>query len=989
MITTRQCAGIIGALASFLMIAARGYAAEMVEYNSRVWQLSDGMPNIIVQAIAQSQEGYLWIGTYRGLSRFDGVKFTTFDGPVASELKTASINTLAVTKNGCLWVGTAREGIFRYHHGVFSRFPMPSQLVGTPVLQFFENTDGKLWIGTRDGLYWHDGTESTNLHLVKEVPQLTVRSMARNGPGTFWLGTSAGLILYGETILAHHTQTNKPNANALRSNVLRAVCRAKDGSVWFSSNTGLSQLKDGKFAHFGKEHGLKDTTIAAIHQDRQGTIWIGSYGGLARIENGQIVTELTATGLPYDVIFSFFEDSEDNLWVAAKDGLYRLNPKRFKSITTKQGLSHNNVMSILDDKTGGMWVGTWGGSLNRIHQGVVSNYGGISATGLRSDLILGLCDAPDGSFWIGTDYDHGLFQLKNGKYRRFGQEHRFPCHALRVVYSDSKTNLWIGNTSGLSRFDGKKFVNFSATNGLSVGRVRVLMEDGEGRLWIGGDGGLLVREKEQFIPFPSHDPIRKTVNALYEDADKTVWIGTLGSGLFRWRGGRLTSYSTRQGLYDHDVFDIVEDRQQRLWMTSLKGIFQIAKHEIDEFNNGRLRRLNCLSFHTSDGITHLQCNGVAKPGAIHRQDGTLAFATTKGVMVLDPKSDLVKNLRPPSVVIESLLAGQNTFFSSAGPTNGQVIRIPPGRGDLEFRYTALSLRAPERNRFKYRVDKVDEDWIDSGSQRAAHYNNLPAGQYTFSVIACNDDEVWNEAGAVLAFVILPNFWETWWFKWAMGASVGGLVFFAYRVRVARIRAFEQLRLQIAADLHDDVGSHLTKISMLMEAANREAAETPRTRSLVQEAMVTSREVMLAMDEIVWTIKPKNDTVENLANYIFRYAQRYCRNSSLRSTFDIPPILPNDPISTDVRHNLFLAFKEALQNAVKHSGATEAKVTLTYSNKTLALFLADNGSGFSMTEAVNKGNGLSNMQSRLEQVHGQLMIETAPGKGTRIEFRVTL
>jgi len=314
------------------------------------------------------------------------------------------------------------------------------------------------------------------------------------------------------------------------------------------------------------------------------------------------------------------------------------------------------------------------------------------------------------------------------------------------------------------------------------------------------------------------------------------------------------------------------------------------------------------------------------------------------------------------------------------------IRIPPGRGELEIRYTALSFQAPEKNRFKYRLEDMDAGWNDAGTRRAAYYNHIAPGHYRFRVMACNNDGVWNEEGATLGLIFLPHFWQTWWFKFVLAGATVLLLGLAYRARVARLRALERLRIQIAADLHDDVGARLTKVAMVTELVDRETADNDRSKPHIRNIAKTTREVIQAMDEIVWTINPANDTLDHLANYIFHHAQEYFHDTGVRCRLDLPAQLPSHAIGTERRHNLFMAVKEALNNVLKHANATEVSVSLAVDVSLLIITIADNGRGFS-TDTASAGDGLANMKQRLARIGGQLILQSQPGAGTRIRMEV--
>jgi len=386
----------------------------------------------------------------------------------------------------------------------------------------------------------------------------------------------------------------------------------------------------------------------------------------------------------------------------------------------------------------------------------------------------------------------------------------------------------------------------------------------------------------------------------------------------------------------------------------------------------------------------------------------LWFPTAKGLVCVDPQP-IHTNALPPPVVLETMLVDDQDFDTTDRVGGGRAaggLRIAPGRHRLEFQYTALSFMGPERVRFRYRLERLESAWVEAGTKRVANYSYVPPGEYTFRVTACNNDGVWNDTGAALAFTVLPYFWQTLWFRLlcagVLVAASGGLVWFDTRRRMRRKlerserqRAIEYERSRIARDIHDDLGSHLTRITMLSEPADNELDEPAQAGAALRMICDTARELTRAMDEIVWAVNPRHDTLESLLNYLEKFAQDFLLTAGIRCRLDVPENFPPWPLSAEVRHNLFLAFKEALNNAVRHAAASEVRVALTLEPGGLALAVEDNGCGFSpgasagagAADRFASGEGLENMHRRLAKVGGVCEIDSAPGKGTRVVFRI--
>lgn len=644
----------------------------------------------------------------------------------------------------------------------------------------------------------------------------------------------------------------------------------------------------------------------------------------------------------------------------------------------------------MEDRHGAIWIATWGGGLDEMKDGKIRVYGSTNA--LTHDSVLSLHEARDGGIWVGMDFDGGLNLLREDRTNAFSKPIDAIGQVIRVIYEDRQGSLWIGTGHGLNILSSRKLTTFTTATGLAGNIVMAICEDSQGRFWLGTDGGLSQWNDGKFTNFSSRDGLAHNwVNAIHEDSDHVLWIGTRG-GLSRFKAGKFTSYTTKQGLFSDEIYEVLEDDFGNFWMSCRTGIFRVNKKDFEAVDQGAAKTVTSTVFGKADGLVSVQCNGVAKPAGWKSRDGRLWFPTIRGVVAVD--SRIKMNDQPPPVVIEEVISDRKTQKlggEDGGRNSAQLasIKIPPGRGELEIRYAALSLQAPEKNRFEYMLTGLDPNWIDAGTRREAFYNNLGPGNYRFHVRACNNDGVWNEAGIVLPIVLLPHFWQTLSFKLAIPVAAGLLLFAWYRFRMAQLREIEQLRIQIAADLHDDVGARLTKVAMVTEFMDRETAPTDKSKAHVENIAKTTREVIQAMDEIVWTINPKNDTLDNLANYIFQYAQEYFQNTGVRCRMDLPAQLPHYPLSTEERHNLFMAVKEALNNVLKHADATEVRLSLALEDRDLTIVVTDNGCGFLINGSHNGGDGLNNMKERLARIGGRLDIQSNQNSGTRVEMEVSV
>jgi signal transduction histidine kinase len=666
--------------------------------------------------------------------------------------------------------------------------------------------------------------------------------------------------------------------------------------------------------------------------------------------------------------------------------------------------------------------------LNRLKDGVVTAY--ARSNGLSSDFVVALMPGEsDSGLWVGTAYASGsagayapgLDHFKEGKILNQNAVVSRLGSSLTCFLEDHKGAMWIGSHSGLSRFDREDQLGNGGTIELKNSAVNTLCEDHAGNIWIGTDVGLrrwngAVVEKGA-IPGTN---FTKRVLSLYEDVEHVLWIGTARDGLARLSSSNFSVFSARRGLAADSIYAIMEDGEHNLWMNSGKGIFRVAKNQFAELADGKINSLNCISYGKADGVLGTgQAQETTQPVACKDADGRFWFRTTQGIVVTDP-ARIVPNRLPPTVVIETILADRIPIFSSSSirvansMTGGSPAKLfpmklktPPSHGELEIQYTALSLQAPEKNRFKYKLTGVDSDWVDADGRRTVSYKRLPPGSYVFRVIACNNEGIWNESGATVALVLRPLLWQTWWFLGLCillaAAAIGMATRYATRRRMQRRlerleyqHAIERERTRIARDMHDELGAKLTRISFQGATALRSLDDRAEAERQVGSMAETARDLVASLDEIVWAVDPGNDSLENLANYISRYASELCADGPLSCDLIIPAKLPDYKLPTDARHNVFLAVKESLNNALKHSGGTQVQVSLQARDDELEVVIADNGHGIDQPRPAESndrtrrtGQGLNNLHDRLEAINGRCEVESLPGQGTRVRLIVPL
>ncbi|MCX6545984.1 MAG: diguanylate cyclase [Acidobacteria bacterium] len=790
-------------------------ARALTQYQNDRWQTEQGLPQSTVQALAQTRDGYLWVGTLEGLARFDGIRFTVFDGRTTPELGSGSILGLMQDAEGNLWIGRSGAAV-RYKDGRFQIAFSKELTAGTAVWSFCQAKDGAVWAATNNGLVrWENGATRI-FRKADGLPTDKLRSLAFDRDGVLWIGTTGGgLVSYS----GGRFETLRPE-NGFPHAEVRAVLADPEGGIWAATaGGGLARVLHGRITTFTLADGLPTNQLSALALDAKGTLWIGTWGsGLCRMSAGRVSCLSSAEGLSADQVWSLHVDREGSLWVGTwVGGLNRLRDRHFLVFGVPEGLSSDNTRAVLHARDGATWVATAGGGVNRVVGETVTTF--RMRDGLPSDEASSLCEDRDGSLWIGT-YTSGLARLKSGRITAFGIPEGLSGTDVRAIHQDRAGTLWVATMTGLARFDGRGFVPVKA-QGVSLDAIVSIFEDRAGTLWFGTSGEGLVRVRNgEFAALTMKDGLASNrVLAFYEDERGSLWIGTSGGGINRLRDGRFVAIRATDGLWDGIAQTILEDRTGNLWMTCNRGFFRVSRHELDEFAEGRLARVTSVGYGASDALRSTTFAGGQSPAGATDSRGRLWLPSYKGLVVVDP-SKLPESTNPPTVRFEEVTA------NGVALDPGQAVLLPPGAGTLTIRYTAMTLVDADRVRFRWRMDGLSADWVDAGTRREAFYPSLPHGRFLFRVAASADGKTWGEVSAPLAVTVRPFFYQTAWF---LALAVAGTLTAAgtvYKLRTVQLRRRQHEMERIVAEKTEELRlaneglSRLSFLDALTGLANR-------------------------------------------------------------------------------------------------------------------------------------------------------------------------
>jgi ligand-binding sensor domain-containing protein/signal transduction histidine kinase len=971
-------------------------------YQIDVWQADAGLPQGTVTSIAQTADGYLWLGTQNGLVRFDGINFQVFNENNTPAIKNNRVVQVFADDHAALWVGAEEGNLIRLKNGEFKAFVMPGRgSTFNYARAFCEDAAGSLWVISCEWQLLHQGRNgfeipSAGWNLSGSQPH----AVACDRAGAVCVGTERELaVLSANGFQTLWSQTNEPNFG------VEFLAASREAGWWVAGNGRLRRFADGKFVADRGAYRWVDRPVYGLYEDSRNRLWVATLGaGLFRYDpDGTVLHLTTKDGLPTDLVRCVMEDREGNIWAGMESGgLCRLKPRIFETVGTAQGLSSDQVMSLCESTNGDFWVGMNGSGIDRLHAGSVEHYD--ASRGLLNGQTWSILRDREGTIWAGTW--GGLFKLDHDQFINMSDGSQIGGVVL-ALFEDAGGALWVGQQAlgVLARIHEDEHSAISIPGTSASLDVRTLAECPTGDLWVGTENeGLFRRHGTNWVHFGKPEGLEnQSIWSLYADGD-SLWIGTCGGGLSCWRQGKLKTWTTRNGLVNDVICQILDDGRGNLWLGSYGGVFRVSKNDLDRAF-GRGEAVRCVSFKRADGLPTIECQGGFQPSGFKSRDGRLWFPTSKGFAVVNPEQ-MATNLVPPIVLMEELLVDNvPPERAERGP-----VEIAAGKNRVDFHYTATSLTAPEKVRFKYRLEGLETDWQEAGTRRLATYSRLPPGNYEFHVIACNNDGIWNEAGAVAAIKVLPFFWQTGWFLFLSGAGLVAAVFAAVRfvvtrrlhlklARLEREQMVQRERARIAKDIHDDLGANLTEIAILSELAQNPDTPVADTRADLRKIVAKTESLTQMLDEIVWAVNPQRDTLENFVTYACTYAENFLHVGHLQCRLQLPPLVPDISLRTDVRHGLFLVVKEALNNVVKHAAASEVRIRMDMLPDEFIISISDNGKGFSAAppvatepgggRTVAEGDGLGNMRHRIEGLGGRFEIFSRPGEGTQVRISLPM
>ena len=944
-----------------------------------MWTQERGLPQDTIRAITQTKDGYLWLGTDEGLARFDGYEFVVFN-KTNGDLPENSITALAATADGALWIGT-QNGLVAYRNGHFRTYTMKQGLPDAAITSLSADPSGALWVVAGSYLSRFENEKFTTFRPDQDIPVTSMRAVCFDSHGDMWVAGFSRVARRsgGKFVVVME-------AGALNGMVVLAMTADRRDHIWLAGNTGVIELlPDGKMHKYGAREGLPDPSVRALWADRDGNIWGATNHGVARLEGSRFVTSAGRGEEGGDQVRCLFEDREGNLWVGANGGLIRWRNDIFTVYGKETGLPSDAPNVVFQDRAGRVWVGFNDAGLMLFSGGAPHTYS--VPDGLPDGGIHQIREAPNGDLLLATR--RGVSRWSGGRFRTYEIPDPLSRRSVFDALESKDGKLWLAAPVGLGMLAGGQFQVVVPGGPLLVDFMVTLAQTRDGSIWAGSYGKGLWRVKgEERRQFTVSDGLSSDqIRSLYEDAEGTLWIATFGGGLNALRDGKFTSYRAQDGLLSDNIGSISDDGQS-LWLSTTRGICRIEKLQFAELTAGRRKRLEPENFGVEDGLRSAQC-APAYPstgGGTRSADGRLYFPTSRGLAVLNPGARKTPVVAPVARFVEMTANGEAVDLA-------QPARLDPGSQRLQIRYTGIYLSAPDRVRYSYRLESVDPAWVDAGPRRVINYPSLRQGHYRFTVRAQLPGGPASEQS--YSFELLPQVWETAWFRLLMAVALALVAWAIYQLRLRQIRfrftAVLEERARLAREIHDTLAQGFVGISSQLDAVAMCMPQEPSpARSYLDLARRMARHSLTEARRSVMDLRASALDGQDLAAAIQSGTRMWAAGSGVEVEVDVAG--PATQLPEEMEQHLLRIAQEAVTNTLKHAGASKIEVKLHLAERKLNLRIVDDGRGFDQEDAfVSRGGhfGLIGMRERAERLGGALRLSSHPGEGTELEVTVPL
>lgn len=944
-------------------------------YVIQQWKVEDGLPQSTVRCITQTQDGYIWVGTWNGLARFDGIRMTIFKTSNTPALISANIMSLFTDRRGQLWIGTDQGGLVCYSKNQFNEFDSLDGILAKRILSINEDHSGRIWFATELGIYVYDGKRFLHFSAANGLPftyaNQTLPFPTSGKTEKMYLGfVGAGAIvsLTNDSLTVHESFEVGGYIITIDST----------GTMWYGfRGKGFIRRKDGKEYI---DRSFANEQPGETYILRNGEKWLLTPKNIRIISDSNSRRLEAIDNISLSGITNVFEDQEGNVWLGKEGGGLILLRKKYVEVLSKQnGFPADMVLCGLEDRSGNIWIGSWDGGLMKRTLG--SNY--FSTVTLPNNVlsVYTLFESRDGTILAGS-WGKGLYRVGKEKTQIISNNILDDNISIISVVEDMRGGLWVGTAhNGVVHINENKITEWKEKNGLSRNRINSILAARNGDIWISAsangvnrisNGTLIVYKKGSGLNDNFTSP-------MYEDGDGAIWIGT-NNGLTRWKDGVFSYVTEANGLFDGAIAQIIEDDLGNFWIGAIHGIYRVSKQELNDAADGKISAVRCFTIGKEDGMLNEETSGGGTFRCWKTSDGKLWFSTSQGVVIVDPRT-VTTNFTAPYVIIEDV------WIENRPVALQNEIVLEPGQSKIEIRYTGIHFTSPKKIRFKYQLNGLDNQWSDAGTNRFVQFTNLDPGEYTFRVKAENNAGIFNLQDASMRIIVLPPFYATWWFRSIMilfFLTIGPSIYF-YRVRQLTrekeqqiefsrrlIESQESERKRIAAELHDGLGQNLLIIKNKLLVALQSLSKQESTTMQVEEASDVVSNTIEEVRSISHNLRPHQLDQLGITKTIRSIVRQVNESTAIEFSAEIQDI--DGILSPEQEISLFRIVQESFNNIIKHSGATKVTVNVVRNANAIHLAIADNGKGISSSQ----GFGISGMQERAKMFGWELLITSQAG-----------
>jgi len=963
---------LLVSLFCFQTVAASAAGPLLFSYTPRLWQMQDGLPEQVVQAFAQTADRYLWIGTTGGLVRFDGERFLTFDRENTPAFSDNNVFCLTVTRNNTLWIGMEGGGLIRYRDGVFHSFSSSDGLTNSFVRVVYEDSEGKVWVGTDSGLFQLSGERLDRVDNTASIPAVAVHAIHQDRRGRLWVGGSKLLRLAGNAAVEYSL-----GAEASQNRV-KSITDTVDGTVWVGTISGLQRMvpQDASFKPVQEVKG----TVRVMREMSDGTLWIGTIGrGVVTYRDNHFSGISVPDPLPSNTVLNLFEDVERNVWIGTQGGMLRLIKTPVRTVKLPDA-ADSDAETVYQDRTGDLWVAAV--NLFRVHDGKAARY---SFPGLSGVRVRNVFRDRDGALWIGTE-GRGAYRQIGERFVHYSTTEGLVNNFVRAFLQGQDGSVWIATDEGVSRWRPQGITNYQMRDGLAYFSTRSLLEDRRGDIWIGTDRGVSRLHGDAFQRDGATEALKdEKVWAIHEDSDGGLWFGTRTGGLYRWRSGTMSRYTVAHGLASNGIYEILEDGKNNLWISGPNGISAVSRRELDAIAGHPSRPVALTLYGVSDGLETIQMCGGEKPAGVLTTAGEVWFPSSKGPVRVSVGAPLPS--KPAPVVIDQVIADGLQIPATSG------ISLGPDNAKLEVHYGVVLLRSQERIRFRYMLDGFDKTWSEASPARVAFYTNLPPGHYQFRVAAFEMNNPEQVAAASLQVFQKPHFYRTAWFLSCAVLLLGALVWGMYQFRLgqlhARFQAVLSERNRLAREMHDTLIQGCASVSALLEAHSSLAQNKAEGNGdLLDCARTQLRSTIEEARQAVWGLRSMSESTTDITLLLRKMAEQFSHEFSVPVEFKVSGT--SFPLDQSVVHEALMVAREALYNSIRHAQPKRIDLAVAFEENVCRIRVRDDGSGFdpaTLSSLPENHYGLIGIRERVERIGGKFTLHSEVGRGTDLSIEV--